>query len=159
VDYKFLREQLRVLLRGHEAHVDWPSALRGLPKKLRGAKPKGASHSAWELLEHVHIAQWDILDFCRNAKHVSPDWPSEYWPKGASPRTASEWDRTVKSFRKDMAAMIKLVTDPKVDLAEPIAHGSGQNILREALLLADHNSYHLGQLVQLRRLLGSWPET
>jgi len=159
VDDKILRRHLRVLLSGAEAHVDWASALKGLPKKLRGARPEGADHSLWELLEHARIAQWDILEFCRNPKHVSPEWPSGYWPKQASPGKDAEWDRSVKSFRSDLASMVKLVTNPKVDLAAPLPHGSGQTVLREALLLADHNSYHLGQFVQLRKLLGSWPET
>ena len=156
---KLLRRQLRSLLSGREAHVDWATALRGFPKQLRGARPKGAPHSAWELLEHARIAQRDILEFCRNPKHVSPKWPSGYWPKNRSPRSASEWNRTVERFRRDMRAMVKLVTDAKADLTAAIPHGSGQTLLREALLLADHNSYHLGQFVQLRRLLGSWPET
>ena len=159
VDDKILRQHLRVLLSGAEAHVDWASALKGLPKKLRGARPKGADHSLWELLEHARIAQWDILEFCRNPKHVSPEWPSGYWPKQASPAKDAEWDRSVKSFRSDLASMVKLVTNPKIDLAAPLPHGTGQTVLRQALLLADHNSYHLGQFVQLRKLLGSWPET
>jgi len=156
---KILRDHLRKLLSGHEAHVDWKSALKGLPKEQRGTRPAGAPHSAWELLEHTRIAQWDILEFSRNPKHVSPDWPSGYWPKKPSPDTAAQWERTVKSFERDLESMIKLVTNPKTDLAARIPHGSGQTILREALLVADHNSYHLGQFVLLRRLLGSWPET
>jgi hypothetical protein len=154
-----LKQHLRKLLCGQEAHIGWAAALKGLPQRLRGEKPKGAPHSAWELLEHVRIAQWDLLEFCRNPKHVSPDWPSGYWPKQSSPRSAAEWDRSVKALRRDLESMVELVTDPKTDLAAPIPHGSGQTVLREALLLADHNSYHIGQFVQLRRLLGCWPET
>ena len=159
MDDKTLKGHLRKLLAGNEAHVGWAAALKGFPKQLRGEKPKGAPHSGWELLEHVRIAQWDVLEFCRNPKHVSPEWPSGYWPKQAAPRRAAEWDRSAKAFRRDLESMVRLVTNPKTDLAAPIEHGSGQTILREALLVADHNSYHLGQLVQLRRLLGSWPET
>jgi hypothetical protein len=156
---KILREHLRKLLSGHEAHVNWASALKGLPRRLRGGKPTGAPHSAWELLEHTRIAQWDILEFCRNPKHVSPEWPSGYWPKLVSPASVGEWDHSVKSLERDLRSMVRLVMNPKTDLAAAIPHGSGQTILREALLVADHNSYHLGQFVQLRRLLGSWPET
>jgi DinB superfamily len=159
VDGKILREHLRKLLAGHDAHIDWASALKGLPKTLRGVKPSGAPHSAWEVLEHSRIAQWDILEFCRNPKHVSPQWPAGYWPKEASPWNDAEWHRSVKSLRRDTNAMVKLVTSPKTNLVAALRHGSGQTILREALLVADHNSYHLGQFVQLRRLLGSWPET
>ena len=159
MDDRILRQHLRNLLSGHEAHVNWPAALKGLPKKLRGAKPTGVPHSAWELLEHTRIAQWDILEFCRNPKHVSPGWPSGYWPKHPSPKSSREWECGVQFLRRDMNSMVELVTNPKIDLAAPIPHGSGQTLLREALLVADHNSYHLGQLVQLRRLLGSWPET
>ena len=154
-----LREHLINLLTKAEAHVDLESSIKDFPAKLRGQKPEGAPHTPWQLLEHIRIAQWDILEFCRNPKHVSPEWPSGYWPKQAAPRRAAEWDRSAKSFRRDLESMVKLVTNPKTDLAAKIGHGSGQTILREALLVADHNSYHLGQLVQLRRLLGSWPET
>jgi hypothetical protein len=159
LDDKLLKEHLRKLLAGSEAHVDWRSALKGLRKRLRGAKPEGVPHSAWELLEHARIAQRDILEFCRNPRHVSPEWPSGYWPKHTSPRNAAEWERTVKAFRRDLQEMVKLVTNRQTNLQTPLTHGSGQTILREALLLADHNSYHLGQFVQLRRMLGSWTET
>ncbi|MGH9691766.1 MAG: DinB family protein [Candidatus Acidiferrales bacterium] len=159
MDDKILREHLRMLLHGHEAHADWTAALKDLPEQLRAVKPPGAPHSAWELLEHARIAQRDILEFSRNPKHVSPDWPSGYWPKASAPPSAMAWEKGAKSFQKDLESMVKLVTDPEADLAAKIPHGSGQTILREALLVADHNSYHLGQLIQLRRLLGCWPET
>jgi len=159
LDDTILKAQLRKLLCGQEAHVDWASALKRLPRKLRGAKPKGVPHSPWELLEHARIAQWDIVEFCRNPKHVSPEWPSGYWPNRPAPRNAAEWERSVKSLRRGIDAMVKLVTNRHTNLMAPLPHGSGQTILREALLLADHNSYHAGQLVQLRRLLGAWPET
>lgn len=156
---KILREHLRKLLAGHEAHIDWASALKTFPKELRGKKPSGAPHSAWELLEHTRIAQWDILEFSRNPEHISPDWPSGYWPPQSSPPSAAAWDGRIKSLQRDLASMVKLVMSPKTDLTARIPHGSGQTILREALLMADHNSYHLGQFVLLRRMLGSWPET
>jgi DinB superfamily len=156
MDDRILRDQLAMALHWGEAHVDWKTALAGLPVKERGAKPPGAPHSAWEQLEHVRITQRDILEFSRNPKHVSPDFPSGYWPKASAPPNAAAWDESVKAFERDLGEMQKLVMDPRTDLAAPIPHGSGQTILREALLLADHNSYHLGQFVQLRRLVGAW---
>jgi uncharacterized damage-inducible protein DinB len=156
---KALREQLQKALSGHEAHADWKTAMAGLPVSQRGAKPAGAPHSAWELLEHVRIAQRDILEFCRNPKHISPEWPSGYWPKDSSPPDRAAWDKSVKQFQRDTKAMMALAADPKTNLFAKISHGSGQTILRETLLIIDHSSYHLGQFVLLRRLLGSWPDT
>lgn len=154
-----LREHLKQLLAGKEAHVDWSSALKDVPEALRGVRPAGSPHSLWELLEHTRIAQWDILEFSRDPKHVSPDWPSGYWPRNQAPLDASDWDKTVESFHHDLAEMVKLVTNPKTDLAAAIPQGSGQTVLREALLVADHNAHHLGQFVLVRRLLNSWQET
>lgn len=153
---KFLRDNLARILDWNEAHVDWKSALTGLPAKHRGSKPPGVAHSAWELLEHARIAQRDILEFCRNPKYVSPDFPSGYWPKNPVPPNAAAWDKSVKAFEQDLHDMQKLAMDPKTDLAAPIPHGAGQTVLREILLLADHNSYHFGQIVLLRQLLGVW---
>jgi len=159
VDDTVLREHLKKLLAGREAHVDWKAALKDLPENLRGVKVEGAPYSLWEILEHTRLAQWDILEFSRDSKHVSPDWPSGYWPKNPAPAAATDWDKTVKAFHHDLEEMVKLVTNPKTDLAAPIPHGSGQTILREALLIADHNAYHLGQFILVRRLLHSWPGT
>lgn len=159
MDDSILREHLRKLIVGKEAHVDWDSALKNVPEKLRGKAPEGSPHSLWEILEHTRIAQGDILEFCRNAQHVSPDWPSGYWPKTSSPPNAAAWDTSVKQLHLDREEMVRLVMDPKTDLTNTLPHGSGQTMLREALLLADHNSYHLGQFVLVRRLLNSWHET
>ena len=153
-----LREHLLYLLRGGGAHLDFDRAAAGLPPELQGAKPAGLPHSPWRLLEHMRIAQWDILEFSRNPRHVSPPFPDGYWPKGDAPPDPAAWDRSVAAFRTDLQAMQDLVADPGVDLFAPLPHGEGQTILREALLVADHNSYHLGQLVVVRRLLGAWPE-
>jgi len=153
---KSVRRQLAESIGWHDAHLDWPEALGDFPARLRGVRPKGAAHSAWELLEHARLAQWDILEFSRNPQHVSPDFPSGYWPKTPAPANPAAWDRSVRAFLRDRRAMQKLVTSPKTDLSARIPHGSGQTILREALLAADHNSYHLGQVVLLRRLLGAW---
>jgi uncharacterized damage-inducible protein DinB len=153
-----LRQHLLDLLRGHNAHADFDSTVADLPSRLRGVKPEGAPHTAWQLLEHMRIAQWDILEFSRNAKHKSPPWPEGYWPKSEAPPNAAAWNNSLRSFRADLKAMAKLVADKKTDLFAKIPHGSGQTILREALLVADHNSYHLGQMVLLRRLLGTWKQ-
>jgi hypothetical protein len=152
-----LRRNLVELLTGGQAHVDIDGALKGLPAKLRGLKPKGSEHTAWQLLEHIRIAQWDILEFSRNRKHVSPPWPEGYWPKAEAPPSPAAWNKSMKQVRADLKAMQKLVTNKKSDLLRAIPHGQGQTLLREALLLADHNAYHVGQLVLLRRLLDAWP--
>jgi uncharacterized damage-inducible protein DinB len=156
VDDKKLRQQLVKLLEGGEAHADLQHAFSDLPETQRGLKLAGAPHSAWQLLEHFRIAQWDILEFSRNPKHVSPQFPEGYWPVSEVPPSAEAWNKSVAAVERDLAAMKKLLSSPKTDLFAPIAHGSGQTILREALLLADHNAYHLGQVVLLRRLLGAW---
>src|SRR5438105_6354196 len=153
-----LREHLLDLLRGGGAHLTFDKAIAGLPAELRGAKPSGVPHTPWRLLEHLRIAQWDILEFSRNPAHVSPPWPDGYWPRGDAPPDDHAWDRAVGAFRADLAAVCALVADPATDLFAPIPHGDGQTVLREALLVADHNAYHLGQLVVIRRLLGCWPE-
>jgi DinB superfamily len=156
-DQAALRKHVIYLLKGGGAHVDFDSAISGLPAKLRGAQPAGSSHTPWRLLEHMRIAQWDILEFSRNAAHVSPDFPEGYWPKGDAPPSASAWAKSVKLFRSDLRQMERLVSSPSTDLYARIPHGDGQTILREALLVADHNAYHLGELVLVRRLLGAWP--
>ena len=153
-----LREQLSYLLKGGGAHVHFMDALEGFPAKKRGTYAQGLPHTGWQLLEHVRIAQRDILEFSRNAKHASPDFPEGYWPKTPAPRTEEEWTDSIWAFRRDLREMVRLVENPRTDLHAKIPHGQGQTILREALVLADHNSYHLGQLVDLRRALGSWPE-
>ncbi len=151
-----LREHLLYLLRGGGAHLDFDAAVAGLPPSLRGEKPAGAEHTSWQLLEHLRISQLDILEFSRNARHVSPEFPAGYWPPTAAPPGPDSWDRSVAAFRADLKAFQELVADPATDLFAPIAHGDGQTVLREALLVADHNAYHLGQMVLLRRLLGAW---
>ena len=153
-----LREHLLYLLRGGGAHLNFDAAIAELPPALRGARPPGVPHSPWRLLEHMRIAQWDILEFSRNPKHVSPDFPAGYWPEGDAPPDDAAWDRSVAAFRADLKAMQDLVADRQTDLFARIPHGEGQTILREALLVADHNAYHLGQLIVVRRALGAWPE-
>src|SRR6476646_9040992 len=151
-----VREHLLKLLEGGHAHVTFEAAVKGIPAALRGKRPKGVEHSLWEILEHMRIAQWDILEFSRDAKHVSPEWPSGYWPKTKVPPNDKAWGKSVRAFAADREAMRKLVAADSTDLHTPIPHGDGQTILREALLIADHNAYHLGELVLVRRLLGAW---
>jgi DinB superfamily len=147
------RKQLVTAISGRESHIDFDSAVKDFPAHLRGHKPAGAPHSAWQLLEHMRIAQHDILEFSRDAKHKSPDWPEGYWPKTQAPPNAAAWEGSVKAFKHDARELDKLVEDPHQDLLKPFAHGQGQNLLRQALLVATHNSYHLGQLVFLKKLL------
>jgi hypothetical protein len=151
-----LREHLVDLLRGGNAHLDFEKAIASLPPELRGVRPQGLPHTPWRLVEHMRIAQWDILRFSVDPHHTSPDFPDGYWPVGDAPPDPAAWDQTIAAFRSDLRAMMELVADPNTDLFRPLPHGQGQTILREALLVADHNAYHLGQLVTVRRLLGAW---
>jgi hypothetical protein len=151
-----LRDHLLYLLQGGGAHAKFEEVVADFPEKLQGKKVDQLPYTPWMLLEHMRLAQWDILEFSRNAKHVSPDFPAGYWPKQDAPPAAKAWDDSIKTFRKDLKEMESLVQDPKTDLYAPFKWGDGQTVLREALLLADHNAYHLGQLVTLRRLLGAW---
>jgi hypothetical protein len=151
-----LRKHLVAVLDGGHAYAPFDEIVAAFPPKLRGEKPAGLPHSAWMLLEHLRFAQWDILDFSRNPKYAAPKWPDDYWPKSPSPPSAAAWDKSVNSFEDDLEAMKKLVSDPKTDLFAKIPWGNGQTILRETLLIADHNAHHLGQLIDIRRLLGAW---
>jgi DinB superfamily len=155
---KLLREHLLSLFRGSDAHLDFDKTIADFPADLQGRKTAGLPYSAWQLLEHMRIAQWDIVEFSRNPQHVSPEFPSGYWPQSEAPPDPEAWGESAGSFRRDLKRMEKLVSDPKIDLYARIPHGNGQTILREALLLADHNAYHLGQLLILRRLLGAWSD-
>jgi hypothetical protein len=153
---KLLREHVLYLLNGGGAHARFDDTVKNLPEELRGVTPNGLPHSAWMLVEHLRLAQGDILEFSRNAKHASPEWPKGYWPQMAAPPSAAAWNKSIQQFRKDLKSMQDLVSNPKTDLYARIPWGDGQTILREALLLADHNAYHLGQLIDVRRLLGAW---
>jgi len=154
--HRALRDHLVELLRGGHAHLIFKDALADWPAALHGAKPPGQPFTGWRLVEHIRISQWDILEFTKSAKHVSPEWPAGYWPASDAPPDAAAWDKSVAQVEQDLRAMQRLVRDPATDLFARIPHGTGQTVLREALVLADHNSYHLGQLVLLRRLLGAW---
>ncbi|MGA3045399.1 MAG: DinB family protein [Terracidiphilus sp.] len=155
-DDKELRNHLVNLLQGGDAHADFERVIKDFPRELRGKKIRVAEHTAWELLEHLRIAQWDILDFSRNPQYKAREFPKEYWPDSFAPPKFNSWNLSVKAFQDDLKAMCDLVADEKTDLFAKIPHGDGQTVLREALVLADHNSYHLGQMVLLRRILGDW---
>jgi len=153
---KSLREHVLYLLNDGGAHLNFDAAVKDVPAALRGKTPKGAEHSPWEVLEHMRIAQWDILEFTRNPKHKSPEFPKGYWPSASAPPNEKAWEKSAADFRAGLKAMCDLVSNESTDLFAKIPHGDGQTVLREALLLADHNAYHLGQFVLLRRLLGAW---
>ncbi len=158
---KALRKHVLYLLRGGGAHLSFDQAVANFPPKLRGAKVPGAPYTAWQLLEHLRICQWDILEFSRNPKYVCAKFPDGYWPKTVAPPSATAWDKSVRHFRADLAALQKLVSDPRVDLFARVNHPEAtaeHTLLREALLTADHNAYHIGQLMLLRKLLGAWKD-
>ena len=151
-----LREQLVKFLRGGEAHADLKSVLDDFPVKAQGVAPEGAEHSAWQQLEHIRIALHDLLDFSTNPDYVAPDWPKDYWPTEAAPANGAAWDASVRAVKKDIAEFEELVGNPESNLYATIPWGDGQTLLREVLIAGQHTSYHLGQIVLLRRLLGAW---
>lgn len=151
---ELLTEELKKLLISGGAHVSVKDAIADIPFELLGERPYGLPYSIWRLVEHIRIAQWDMLEFSKDGNHKSPKWPDEYWPKENAPADKNSWDKTVKQIDDDLKAFIELVEQR--DLYEPIPHGSGQNILREALQIADHNAYHTAEIIVIRRLLGIW---
>ncbi len=153
-----LRQHLIDLLTSRRAHAGFEAAVDGLPPELRGRRPEGLAYTAWQLLEHLRICQWDILEFCRRSDHVSPAWPKGYWTASEIPPHDAAWEECLTAFRRDLKGMCDLVADPSTDLLTPIPWGEPHHtVLQQALLLADHNAYHVGQLVSLRRLLDAWP--
>jgi hypothetical protein len=153
-----VRKHLLWLLRGGHAHVQFDRAVAGMPYRLQGRRPRGLPYSPWQLLEHIRISLWDMLEFSRSRHHVSPKWPDEYWPKNPAPPGPSSWVKSVAAVRKDMRTMERLVADPKTDPYARLPWGTGQSVMLEALQIADHNAYHLGQLIVVRRLLGAWKD-
>ena len=147
-----LRDHLLELLDSRSAHLDFDKAIQDLPPELRGRKAGEGFHTLWQLVEHMRITQWDILDFSRNPDYVALDWPKDYWPETEAPPDGEAWERSVEAFRSDLQAVKDLVADPKTDLYAKIPWGEGQTILREAMLVADHNAYHLGQVVAVRKM-------
>lgn len=153
---QILRDHHLELLRGSSAHADFDTVIKGIPPDLRGKKAPGLPHTLWQLLEHLRMAQWDILDFSRNPDYAALKWPDDYWPEAEAPPDEAAWDRSVEAFRRDLQEMKDLVANPETDLYAKIPWGEGQTILREAMLVADHNGYHLGQMVSVRQGLGAW---
>jgi hypothetical protein len=151
-----LRDHLSRVLAWQDAHGTFEAAVDGVPPSHRGRLPQGLPYSPWQLLEHLRITQHDILDFCRNPNYAELHWPDDYWPKSAAPPSDSAWDESVRGFLEDRDAMQALAADGSVDLLATIPHGDGQTYLREILLVADHTSYHVGQLIAVRRVLGIW---
>lgn len=148
-----LRDHVLSLLRGRNAHISFDAFVKDFPAAACDRKIEGLPYTAWQVLEHIRIAQWDILEFCRDPKHVSPKWPEGYWPKPDDLGNEELWKETIEKFRDDLKQMADLVADPANDLFAKIPHGTGQTILREALLVADHNGYHLGALVVMNRIV------
>jgi hypothetical protein len=151
-----LRAQLTRLLSWGDAHAPFDAAVADLPPGVRGVAPPGLPYSPWQLLEHMRLTQADILAFCQRPDYGEPSWPDDYWPAAATPPDAQAWDASIAAFRRDRAALERLISDPACDLFAKVPAGSGQTFLREFLLVADHTAYHVGQLVAVRRLLGQW---
>lgn len=151
-----LRSQLIDLLTSGNAHQPFEAAIKDLPAELRGVIPDKLPYSIWQLVDHIRIVQWDILEFSRDASHQSPPWPKGYWPEETTPANETEWQRALDQIRQDRDAFITLLNDPERNLYEPFAHGDGQSLLREALLIADHTAYHVGEIIIIRRLLNAW---
>lgn len=152
--HQTLISELEKLLTGGSAHAGLKDALSGLPANLRGEKVTALPYSIWQLVEHIRIAQWDMLEFCKNAQHVSPKWPDDYWPKEPEPADDNAWNQSIRQINDDLAAFIDMIR--KEDLYHQLPHGEGQTILREALQLADHTAYHTAEIIVIRRLLGAW---
>ena len=155
---QILRNQLLALLRGGQAHMGFDDVVEDFPMTLINTRPPHVTYTPWHLIEHIRITQWDILDFIRNPNYKYMDWPKDYWPDPSAQATPEQWQKTLAGFRKDMKDLETLAADPKTDLYSPIPHGSGQTILREILLVADHNAYHIGELGILRQVMQAWPK-
>jgi hypothetical protein len=152
-----IREQLLALLRGGNAHMGFDEAVADFPVEHINSQPPHVPYTPWHLLEHVRIAQWDILEFIRNPQHISPDWPEGYWPAPTEQADPARWQATLQAFRADLQALQDLVMDPQTDLSAPLPHAPGYTIFREILLVADHNAYHIGEFAILRQVMGTWP--
>jgi hypothetical protein len=152
-----VREHLLYLLRGGGAHMSFDDVVADFPMELINVKPPNVPYTPWHLVEHLRITQWDILEFVRNPHHVSPMWPDGYWPDGDAQADAAAWNNSLAAFKADLRAIQALVSDPDTDMYVPLPHGDGQTVLHEALLVADHNAYHIGELGILRQVMQAWP--
>jgi hypothetical protein len=151
-----LRQHLVKLLDWGSAHATFDAAVEGVPPELQGVQPEGVPYSLWQLLEHIRLAQRDILDFCRDPQYTAPSWPDDYWPTSPEPPTPDAWNESVDACRSDREEMKRMVADKETDLFAAIPHGDGQTYLREVLLVADHGAYHVGEMIAVRRMLGAW---
>jgi hypothetical protein len=151
-----LVENLVDLIEKGNAHISLDKSLENIPFSLSGERPGNLPYSIWQITEHIRIAQWDILEFSRNAKHVSPKWPEGYWPKAAAPKSENAWEKCVQQIQADRTSFTELIKNAGDNLYKPFEYGTGQSLLKEALVLADHNSYHTGEIIIIRRLLNSW---
>jgi hypothetical protein len=152
-----VRRHLLELLAGRSAHLDFDAAVAGMPWRRAGERPEGAAHSVWQLVEHLRAALWDLVEFSRDPQHESPPWPEGYWPVAAAPAGEEDWEASLAAYRRHLGEMREMVADRGRDLFAPFSWGDGQTLAREAMLAADHAAYHLGQVVQVRRLIGEWP--
>ncbi len=151
-----VREELRAHLQGGNAHMTFDEAVANFPREQMNTKPPNVAYTPWHLLEHIRMAQWDILEFIRNSQYVSPPWPEGYWPVESVQVDEVAWEKTLVSFRADLQSLLVMVSDPKVNLYTPIPHGNGQNILREILVVADHNAYHISEFATFRQVMETW---
>jgi hypothetical protein len=151
-----LRAEIRKLLQGGNAHMTFDEAIAHFPRAQMNTRPPNVPYTPWHLLEHLRITQWDILEFIRNPHHLSPPWPAGYWPAQDAQAEDTAWEQTIAAFRADLSALQQLAADPSVDLYAPIPHGNGQTVLRELLLAADHNAYHIGEFAILRQVMQTW---
>lgn len=156
MESKSVRELLLEQLEGKNAHVDFIQAVQGLTYKQAGINVEGLPHTIWDLIEHIRISQRDILVFCQNPDYEEIKWPEDYWPESSSPENKQEFEESVQAVRDGLDEMRAMIKDPDNNLQRPFTHGDGQTLFREAMLIVDHNAYHIGQIVQIRRLLGSW---
>ena len=154
-----VREQLLALLNGGNAHMSFEQAIAQFPPEHFNTMPPHIAYTPWHLLEHIRIAQWDILEFILNPDHKSPQWPSEYWPHPAEDADNDQWNRTISLFLSNLQTLRDMVVDPDRDLYAPIPHASDYTIFREILVVADHNAYHLGEFAILRQVMGTWSKT
>ncbi len=150
---RITRAYLKDILSWQEAHINFEHAVAELPNDDRGKKSEGFPYSIWQLVEHIRIAQWDILDFTRNPDYKERSWPDDYWPEHHAPKNDDEWERAITAVRTDREEFIKLLDDPDIDLFKPFEHGTGQTLLRQAMLIADHTAYHVGQIILIRKIL------
>ena len=150
---EMIRAYLKDALSWQEAHINFEYAVTELPKDYRGKKPEGFPYSIWQLVEHIRIAQWDILDFSRNPDYRERHWPDDYWPEHLAPKNDAAWEQSLTAIINDRKAFIKLLDDTDIDLFKPFEHGTGQTLFRQAMLITDHTAYHVGQIILIRKIL------